>query len=114
MLNHLLSSFLQVKGVEHASILNGSGELIAGVGKEGFIPDVHAIIHHISLQLQIAQALDGQDVKEIWYEAEKGQFIEILSFDRIIVIQGKKQNLQLWRNHVQTHRKGLQTIEGVA
>ena len=80
MLNHLLSSFLQVKGVEHASILNSSGELIAGVGKEGFIPDVHAIIHHISLQLQIAQALDGQDVKEIWYEAEKGQFIEILSF----------------------------------
>jgi len=53
-------------------------------------------------------------VKEIWYEAEKGQFIEILSFDRIIVIQGEKQNLQLWRNHVQTHRKGLQTIEGVA
>ncbi|MEK9731161.1 MAG: hypothetical protein VW230_05330 [Candidatus Poseidoniales archaeon] len=114
MLNNLLSSFLQVKGVEHATLLNGSGQLVAGVGKEGVVPDLHDIIHHLASQLQLAQALTSQDLHEIWFEADHGQLIEILSFDRIIVVRGESKNLQLWRNHIRTHRRGLETIEGIA
>lgn len=114
MLNQLLSSFLQVKGVEHATILNSSGQLVAGVGKEGVVPDVHNIIHHLASQLQLAQALSTQDLREIWFEADHGQLIEILSFDRIVVVRGESKCLQLWRNHIRTHRRGLETIEGRA
>ena len=111
MLADLLNSFLQVKGVKQSLILDQYGGLVSGVSKEGELPNIQSFVHQLASHLQVAQAISPQEnLAQVWVEGgNNGRFFEILSHNRIIVVEGESTFIPLWRNHIRTIKKGLES-----
>ena len=111
MLQHLLSEFLNVEGVEQAIMVDDRGRLLSSVGQEGMLPKTDRAVELAVAALEATQGRSEGDLQEVWIEGEQSTLLDILTPYRIVMLTGKRSNIARWRHSMDHLRQQLATTQ---
>ena len=109
MLQRALAGLCRLDGVDHAMLLDNSGQLISSVGQEGIFAPVDQASEMILAAQETAHALGLGQVYEVWCEGESRMVIDAVASNRTVVLTGKGGRLARWRHALDRDRQIIAT-----
>ena len=107
MLQRLLGEFLNVNGVDQATVIDDRGRLLSCVGGEGKLPLTQRAVELTVAALDAVQNSGLGDLQEVWVEGKASTCIDIITPYRILMLSGGTGNIARWRHSVDHLRQQL-------
>ena len=79
MLQRLLGEFLNVNGVDQATVIDDRGRLLSCVGGEGQLPLTQRAVELTVAALDAVQNSGLGDLQEVWVEGKASTCIDIIT-----------------------------------
>ena len=111
MLQRLLGEFLNVNGVDQATVIDDRGRLLSCVGGEGQLPLTQRAVELTVAALDAVQNSGLGDLQEVWVEGKASTCIDIITPYRILMLSGRTGNIARWRHSVDHLRQQLATTQ---
>ena len=109
MLQRALAGLCRLEGVNHALLLDDSGQLLASVGEEGIFAPVDQAVEMMSVAQETSHALGLGQMYEVWCENTSRMVLDVVGPNRIIVLSGDGGRLARWRHALDRDRRILAT-----
>ncbi|MCH1422282.1 MAG: hypothetical protein L7U62_02160 [Candidatus Poseidoniaceae archaeon] len=109
MLQRALAGLCRLDGVNHAMLLDGTGQLLASVGEEGIFAPVDQAVEMMNVAQETSHALGLGQVYEVWCEHSSRMILDVVASNRIVVLSGDGGRLARWRHALDRDRRILAT-----
>ena len=109
MLQRALAGLCRLEGVNHAMLIDGSGQLLASVGEEGIFAPVDQAIEMLNVAQETGHALGLGQIYEVWSESSSRMVLDVVGPNRIVVLSGGGGRLARWRHALDRDRRIIAT-----
>ena len=109
MLQRVLAGLCRLEGVNHAMLIDDSGQLLASVGDEGIFAPVNQAIEMLNVAKETGHALGLGQIYEVWSESSSRMVLDVVGPNRIVVLSGDGGRLARWRHALDRDRRIIAT-----